>query len=45
MSDQRTDANWNSTRDADDPSLVEQIKMLVEAMAGTSITELELVED
>jgi len=45
VSDQRTDANWNSTRDADDPSLVEQIKMLVEAMAGTSITELELVED
>ena len=43
MSKRQPDADW-SGGSRDEPSLVEQIKTLAEAMAGTQVTELELSE-
>jgi acetyl-CoA carboxylase biotin carboxyl carrier protein len=43
VSKRQPDADW-SGGSHDEPSLVEQIKTLAEAMVGTQVTELELTE-
>lgn len=45
MSKRQSEADWVDGDDADEPSLVAQIKLLAEAMAGTQVTELELSEN
>lgn len=44
MSNRRPEEDWTRGEGGHDPSLVEQIKMLAEAMSGTSVTELEMEE-
>jgi len=44
VSNRRPEADWSGHIGQEDPSLVERIKVLADAMAGTSITDLELTE-
>lgn len=44
MSNRRPESDWSGGAPHEETSLVEQIKMLAEAMAGTNVTELELVD-
>jgi acetyl-CoA carboxylase biotin carboxyl carrier protein len=45
VSNRRTGSDWSGTDTLGENSLVEQIKLLAEAIAGSQVTELELVDD
>ena len=44
MSNRRPEQDWAGGEGHNEPSLVEQIKLLSDALAGTNVTELELEE-
>lgn len=44
MSKRHTEADWTGEAPTDEISLVERISLLAHALAGTSVTELDLIE-